>query len=122
MRLELKPSKTRLTHTLNSYGEEKPGFDFLGLNIRQYKIGKYHTGKNTQGKPIGFKTIITPSQKSVKVHYDQIAKVIDSHKAADQKALIKHLNPIIRGGRNYYASVVSKEAYSKLDYLMYQKL
>ncbi|MHC5833449.1 MAG: reverse transcriptase domain-containing protein, partial [Nostoc sp.] len=35
MGLELKPSKTRLTHTLNQYEQEKPGFDFLGFSIQQ---------------------------------------------------------------------------------------
>ncbi len=122
MGLELKPSKTRLAHTLNSYGQEEPGFDFLGFKIRQFNVGKYHTGKSSNGKPLGFKTIIAPSKKSVKVHHDQIAKVIDSHKSASQDALIRHLNRIIRGWSNYYASVVSKETYSELDYLMYQKL
>jgi RNA-directed DNA polymerase len=31
--LELKPEKTQITHTLQG---EKPGFDFLGFNVRQY--------------------------------------------------------------------------------------
>ncbi|MEA5498799.1 group II intron reverse transcriptase/maturase [Limnoraphis robusta Tam1] len=115
MGLELKPSKTRLAHTLNNYGQEEPGFNFLGFNIRQFNVGKYHSKQ-------GFKTIVTPSKKSIKVHYDQIAKVIDSHKSVSQDALIRHLNPIIRGWSNYYASQVSKEAYSQLDHLMYQKL
>jgi len=40
--LRLKPSKTRVTHTLNEH-EGNVGFDFLGFNIRQYRVGKYHT-------------------------------------------------------------------------------
>jgi RNA-directed DNA polymerase len=101
---------------------EKPGFNFLGFNVRQFPVGKYHSGKSTHGELLGFKTIITPSQEKVKVHYDKIAAVIDSHKARPQTALIKHLNPIIRGWSNYYSTVVSKETYSSLDNLMYQKL
>ena len=69
MGLELKPSKTRLAHTLSNVEKEKPGFDFLGFTIRQFPTGKHHSGKNTQGRNLGFKTIITPSQKSIKVHY-----------------------------------------------------
>jgi RNA-directed DNA polymerase len=57
--LELKPSKTRLAHTLNRVENEKPGFDFLGFNIRQFFVGKYHSGQNTKGDLLGFKTIIT---------------------------------------------------------------
>ena len=115
MGLELKPSKTRLTHTLKRYEEEEPGFDFLGFTIQQFPVGKYHSKQ-------GFKTIITPSKQKQKVHYDQIARVIEAHKAAPQSALISNLNPIIRGWANYYATVVSKVAYSDIDNLMYQKL
>lgn len=46
MGLELKPSKTRLTHSLIKYKNESPGFDFLGFNIKQFKTGKYTTGKD----------------------------------------------------------------------------
>ncbi len=115
MGLELKPSKTRLAHTLNQCEQEKPGFDFLGFRIQQFPVGKYHSKQ-------GFKTIITPSRDKQKVHYDQIASLIEAHKAAPQAALISRLNPIIRGWANYYATVVSKEAYSDIDDLTYQKL
>ncbi|HYX17205.1 MAG TPA: group II intron reverse transcriptase/maturase [Nostoc sp.] len=115
MGLELKPSKTRLAHTLKQYEQEKPGFDFLGFTIQQFPVGKYHSKQ-------GFKTIITPSKQKQKVHYEHIARVIEAHKAAPQAALITHLNPIIRGWANYYATVVSKETYSDIDHLTYQKL
>ncbi|MEH2238011.1 group II intron reverse transcriptase/maturase [Nostoc sp.] len=115
MGLELKPSKTRLAHTLNQYEQEKPGFDFLGFSIHQFPVGKYHSKQ-------GFKTIITPSKQKQKVHYEQIASILKAHKAAPQAALISRLNPIIRGWANYYATVVSKVAYSDIDDLIYQKL
>ena len=120
--LELNPSKTRLTHTLSKIEGEKPGFNFLGFNIRQFPKGKHQSGKNTQGKKLGFKTIITPSQNKIKVHYDLIARVIDALKSAPQAALIQRINPIIRGWANYYATVVSKEIYAELDNLVYRKL
>jgi RNA-directed DNA polymerase len=122
MGLELKPSKTRLAHTLNQYEQEQPGFDFLGFTIRQYKVGKYHSGKDKYGRLLGIKPIITPSKDKQKVHYEQIAEVINAHRNAPQVALIKKLNPIIRGWANYYATQVSKVAYCDQDYLMYQKL
>lgn len=115
MGLELKPSKTCLTHTLHGYENEKPGFDFLGFNIRQFPTGKYHSKQ-------GFKTIITPSEEKQRVHYERIAKVIDDHKQAPQKALIGRLSPIIRGWSNYYSTVVSKDAYNRLDDLVHSKL
>jgi len=122
MGLELKPSKTRLAHTLNKYEDEEPGFDFLGFNVRQFPVGLYTSGKKSNGELLGFKTIITPSSKKVKAHYQRIVDTIDAHKSAPQEALIGKLNPIIRGWANYYSTVVSKETYSQLDHLVFKKL
>ena len=121
MGLELKPSKTRISHTLKRYEDNDPGFEFLGFSIRQFPVGKHQSGK-LNGKLLGFKTIITPSQSKQKMHYHQIASIINAHKAAPQSALIRHLNPVIRGWVKYYSTVVSKEIFSRLDHLMYQKL
>ncbi|MGI0480139.1 group II intron reverse transcriptase/maturase [Geminocystis sp. CENA526] len=118
--LELKPSKTRISHTLNEY-EGNIGFDFLGFNIQQYEVGKTHTGKCV-GMPLGFKTIIKPSKEKIKSHIKRIGDIIRKHKSSPQIALIKELNPIIRGWANYYSSVCSKETYSKCDHLLYQQL
>jgi RNA-directed DNA polymerase len=122
MGLELKPSKTRLAHTLNHHEGEKPGFDFLGFHIQQFPVGKYTTGKDTKGNPLGFKTIITPSKEKCRRHYDHIKKVIDAHKGHSQKSLIAKLNPIIRGWANYYSTVRSKKVFSKMDAQVYIKL
>ena len=115
MGLELKPDKTRLTHTLNEYGTEKPGFNFLGFNIRQWKVSKYDSKQ-------GFKTIITPSKEKQKIHYDRVASIIDDHKSAPQMALISRLNPVITGWSNYYSTSVSKVIFADLDNLIYPKL
>ncbi|MGB7441561.1 MAG: reverse transcriptase domain-containing protein [Coleofasciculaceae cyanobacterium] len=123
MGLELKPSKTKIAHTLNQCKQEQPGFNFLGFNIRQFSVGKYQSGKSSRGsRLLGFKTIITPSKEKLKVHYDKIAEVIEAHKTAPQVALISRMNPIIRGWANYYSTVISKEAFSGLDRLIFLKL
>jgi len=119
--LELKPSKTKLTHTLNEY-EGNVGFEFLGFHIQQYKVGRYRSANNTYGNPLGFKTIITPSKPKIKAHLAKIAEVIDTYKTTPQAALISKLNPIIRGWSNYYSTVVSKETFSNCDNLTYDKL
>jgi len=106
MGLELKPSKTRLTHTLHKYEGQQPGFDFLGFNVRQYPAGKYQSGKNN-GTLLGFKTLIKPSSKTLKLHAESLRSVIKTHKAAPQEALISRINPIIRGWANYYSTRVS---------------
>ena len=120
--LELKPSKTRIVHTLNELNGNKPGFNFLGFNIRQYKVGKYQSGKNTNGEILGFKTIIKPSDESVKRHYQKIADTVKKLNAAPQIQLIKELNSIIRGWCNYFKSVCSKETFSGLYRLTHIRL
>ena len=121
MGLELKPSKTRLTHTLEEYLEEKPGFDFLGFNVRQYPTGKYTSGR-VKGKILGFKTIITPSKDSQKRHYKKVAEIIDKHQGLSQIILIKNLNPIIKGWCNYFSTVVSQKIYERIWHLTVWKL
>lgn len=116
--LELKPSKTRTVHTL----EGNAGFDFLGFHIRHYRVGKLHTANNTFGKPLGFKTIITPSKEAIKRHLFAVGKLIREEQAAPQEALITRLNPVIRGWANYYRTVCSKETYSQCDHLVYEML
>ena len=122
MGLELKPSKTRLAHTLYEYEGQDAGFNFLGFNIRQYPVGKYNTGCNTNGEPLGFKTLTKPSKEKIKIHYDRIAEVIDQHKAAPQAALITQLNPIIKGWANYYRTSASKDTFSELGHIVYKKI
>jgi RNA-directed DNA polymerase len=66
--LEIKPSKTKVVNTLYEYDGNKPGFDFLGFNIRQHPVGKYQSGKKPYGENLGFKTLIKPSKDSIKTH------------------------------------------------------
>jgi RNA-directed DNA polymerase len=122
MGLELKLSKTRLSHTLNRYEGEKPGFDFLGFHVQQFPVGKHTTGKDTKGNLLGFKTIITPSKVKCKNHYNRIKEIVTTHKGSSQKRLIEKLNPIIRGWGNYYSTVSSKKAFGKMDAQIYTLL
>jgi RNA-directed DNA polymerase len=119
MGLRFKPSKTRFTHTLNEH-EGMVGFDFLGFNVRQYRVSKHHT-RTYRGKP-GFKTIIQPSKEAIKRHQDKIQGGIRQYRGAPQAALIATLNPIVRGWAQYYSTCVAKRTFSTMDYLMSHKL
>ena len=119
--LELKPSKTKVSHSLKEV-KGNVGFNFLGFTVRQFPQGKNHCGKNSNGKILGFKTLIKPSQEKIEAHIKKIGDTIDNHKASPQIALIKELNPIIRGWTNYYSIVVSKEVFAYCDYTMYLQL
>jgi RNA-directed DNA polymerase len=120
--LELKESKTKICHTLNKMDGEEAGFDFLGWNIRQYNVGKHHSGNSTNGKLLGFKTIIKPSKESVQTHYQKIAEVLDSMKGKPQEQVIERLNPIIAGWTRYHSAVCSKQTFSDLDIKVHSKL
>jgi RNA-directed DNA polymerase len=71
--LEVKPSKTRLSHTLKE-DQGNVGFPFLGFSIRQFRVGKTHSGKNN-GKALGFKTILTPSKEAVQRHLQELRQL-----------------------------------------------
>jgi RNA-directed DNA polymerase len=126
MGLKLKPSKTRITHTLIKNGNEEPGFNFLGFNIRQFPRGKYRSASyRLPGKEkviLGYQTVIKPSKESIQRHYKQLAEIADKYKAASQAELIGKLNPIIRGWANYYSAVISKRIFSEIDNLLWNKL
>lgn len=112
--LQLKPEKTQIVHTLQTNN----GFDFLGFNIRQYQIQNGKTSKHT-GVKREYKTLIKPSKKAIKRHYEKLANTVRNNRTVRQENLIKALNPIIKGWCNYHSSVVSCEAFSKLDHLVY---
>lgn len=124
--LQLKPEKTRLSHTLDHKlsDDGKAGFDFLGHHIQQYSTGKYRSARDGSGRILGFRTLITPSLKASKVHQEQIKQTIKKHGSSPQMALIKDLNPIIRGWTAYYSNSDSQTVgeLTKQDYLTYLKL
>ena len=127
MGLELKPSKTRIAHTLQPELSEDglAGFDFLGYHIQQFPSGKYRSSKHpTTQKPLGFKTLITPTKDACKRHQQKIKDVIRKYKHSNQVRLIIELNPIIRGWTNYYSFSDAQTVgeLTRQDYLIFQKL
>ena len=114
MGLHMNPKKTRITHTLTPY-EGNVGFDFLGFVVRQFPVGKTHTGKNTYGKPLGFKTIIKPSKEAIKRHILTMNQRMKKMRSYPQWKVIKELNPMIWGWSNYYRTVVASDIYSTCD-------
>jgi RNA-directed DNA polymerase len=119
--LELKPSKTRITHTL-TVPEGTPGFAFLGFAIGHYLVGKTRSAKDTRGRLLGYKTRIVPSPEAIQRHIQQLRLIIKSHRHASQEALIRLLNPVIVGWARYYACVGSAGIFQSLDNRLYGML
>lgn len=117
--LELKTSKTKITHS-------SEGFDFLGFNIRHYHDNYDHfMCKNRSlesSKLKDFKLLIKPSKKTIKKHSHAIKELLRSTRAATQDDVIKKLNPIIKGWANYHKNVVSSEIFARQDYIVFQQL
>ena len=119
--LQLKPEKTRISHSLEEYNQNT-GFNFLGFHIQHHQVGKYKSGFYSQRKHLGYKLKIKPSKQSIKKHLTKIEEVIDRHRASKTEKVIGLLNPIIKGWSNYFRGVMSSEIFKLLDHLTYQKL
>jgi RNA-directed DNA polymerase len=118
MGLRIKASKTRIVHTLDKHAEQPAGFDFLGFNIRQYRVGKHRDHK----RHAGYQTLIKPSRKAIQRHLDHIHDMVQAQRGAPHAALIAALTPVIRGWAMYYRACVAKREFSKLDSRMHHQL
>jgi RNA-directed DNA polymerase len=121
MGLELKASKTRITHTLETV-EGEAGFEFLGFKIRQYPAGKYNSDRNGHRQALGMTTRIEPSQRAIKRHVEKLRVTIKRKQTAEQAEIIKALNPQINGWSNYYKHVASRNAFHKLGTVVFAML
>ena len=120
--LKLKAEKTKIVHTLNPYEGQKPGFDFLGFNVRQYRVSKGRGAKSTDGTPLGYKTLIKPSPESVRGLKTKLKEIVVRNYPGEQATLIRLLNPIIRGWANYFRTENSAETFHKVDHAIFQML
>ncbi len=124
--LELKPSKTRIAHTLLPEESEdgKAGFDFLGFHIQSYKVGYHSSIRLSTGKRPGIRTLITPTKEAYKKHQNSLKETIKNKKIKGQAELIGKLNPIIRGWMNYYktSDISTVGGHSNQDNDLYHKL
>ncbi len=117
--LSLSKEKTRIVHTLEG---ASPGFDFLGFTFRQHEAGKYQVGKDNHGRPLGFKTVITPSKEAQKRHLAKLKTILRYSLSWSGAEVIGRLNPAIRGWCAYYHHVSSKRVFSRMEHLLSQKL
>ena len=120
--LELKPEKTRISHTLNACDGQPAGFDFLGFSVRQYSVGHHRSRTDHHGHRLGFKTFIKPSKQAQKRHLRATGEVAKKMRGAPQRALVRALNPKILGWANFYSTSVAKEVFSRMDHLVLRQL
>jgi len=97
--VELSEEKTVITHI-------DDGFDFLGWNFRKY------SGK----------LLIKPSKKSIKKVLRKVRDIINDNQTASQRELVRQLNPVIRGWRNYHNHVVATKAFGYVHNATFESL
>jgi len=119
--LALKPSKTRVTHTL-AVPEGTPGFTFLGFPIRQHPLGKTRSAKDTRGRLLGYKTRSVPSSAAIQRHVQHLPTIIKSQRHATPEALIRLLNPVSVGWARDFARVGRARIFQSLDNWLYGML
>src|SRR5260370_25995267 len=120
--LEVKPSKTKITQTLHEY-QGTVGVDFLGWTVRQFLVGKTHSGRaNGYSPPLGFKTIITPSKEAIKRHTTAVGELIKRNRHASQGKLIKEVNAVVRGWTNYHRTVAASHAFRSCRRILFLQL
>jgi RNA-directed DNA polymerase len=90
--------KTQIVHA-------ETGFDFLEFNVRRYRSGKL---------------LIKPSKAAVKRIRVRLREENRALRGAEPLAVLRALNPVIRGWAAYYRTVVSTEVFSSLDAYLWQ--
>ena len=80
------------------------GFDFLGFNVRRY----------------GQTPLIRPSKTAVRRIRERLRDELRSLRGSNAQAVIKRLNPIIRGWAAYYRTQVSAKVFGDLDHYLWQ--
>ena len=80
------------------------GFDFLGFNVRRY----------------GSRPLIKPSKAAIRRIRQRLRAELWSLRGTNAEAVIKRLNPIIRGWAAYYRTQVSGKIFGDLDQYLWQ--
>lgn len=107
LKLRLHPVKTRLV----DMGRE--GFDFLGFHFHKMKAKK--TGKQLP--------YMWPGQKAMKAIRSEVHERTTRQKLAEGlEEIIRQLNPVIQGWRNYFQIGNSTEKLQELDHYVEQRL
>ena len=75
------------------------GFDFLGFNVRRY----------------GGKLLIKPSKTAIRRIRERLRTELRALLGHTARAVIRRLNPMIRGWANYYRTHVAGEIFGDLD-------
>jgi RNA-directed DNA polymerase len=92
------------------------GFDFLGLNFREYP--DKHRAKGTK-KGI---FLVKPSSTKVKAFIRELVVIIKKHKQRSPYDLVLKLNQKLRGWAEHYKKITSQKAFRTIHYYVWRAL
>jgi group II intron reverse transcriptase/maturase len=112
LELTLHPEKTRLVHMW----EDREGFDFLGLHHRNIAT------ENSQGQ--SYYTLHQfPSKKARQKMRVKVKEVLGRRDVLWKEVgdLVRELNPILRGWRNYYGLKIASKWLNQVDWYIIKR-
>lgn len=113
--LELHPAKTRRVELYDG----KQGFDFLGCHFRKRMSGKIW---ERERKRVYF-LHRQPSRRAMKGIRQKVRmKTPRGRCHADLRAVIKDLNPTLRGWGNYFATGNAARSFNQIDTYVYERV
>lgn len=106
--LMLNEEKTRVVHV-------KRGFDFLGMTFRYQKTSQ-------QAQKLKFCCYRWPRQKAVEALKEKIRQQIGRRYSLSLEDVIREINPILRGWRNYFRCGNGEPIFRDLDRFILNRL
>ena len=101
--LEISEEKSRVRLASQS-------FTFLGFRFTSIKQGSR------------YRTKIVPDNENIRIVTNKTRKTIQTHKAISSYDMVERLRPILIGWGNYFQYCECKEAFRKVDNIVYQQL
>lgn len=92
------------------------GFDFLGLNFREYP-----NIPRVKGTKKGI-FLVKPSSTKVKTFVKELINIVKKHKNKSSYDLVLKLNQKLRGWAEHYRKVTSQKAFSTIHYHLWKAL
>jgi RNA-directed DNA polymerase len=103
--LAFSEDKTRVVHL-------EDGFDFLGWTVKRYRVTTTRSG---------WILLIKPSKDSVATIKERLRQEWHGLRGTNAGAIVRRLNPIIRGWATYHCTQVAAEIFRDLDRYMFWK-
>lgn len=97
--VQLNEEKTKIT-------SKREGFSFLGFTIEKPRRKLY----------------VRPQDEKVKKFLNRLREIVWSNKQAEQRTLIRKLNPVLRGWAMYYRYSDAYKAFERVDYELWKLL